>query len=115
MNVKDLCVKLSHTNWMPYHASKYISNWAGLEGQLNLAWVLSGRPTRITPAFFNTPHWTTAYKLGQAEFKGYPVREFATLLSQDEFLKMSMQYPQVIQRFVDLSDWQRAFKQKKVT
>lgn len=110
MNFHALFLKLSKTNWTPHHASKYITNWPGLEGQLNLAWVLAGRPRKIDAAFLHSPDWRKAYLLGSQLIENIPVREYATLFDQQEFYNFTLPHMYVIEKYVPLKDWQRMFR-----
>lgn len=109
MNWQALFDKLSHTNWTPKHASKYISNWPGLEGQLNLAWILAGKPERIDKAFLHGEHWKKAYLLGALLVDNIPLREYATLFSEQEFYQFSKKHMALIGRHVPVKDWPQLF------
>ncbi len=110
MNFENLFLKLAKTNWTPHHASKYIANWPGLEGQLNLAWVLAGRPSKIDRAFLHGPDWRKAYELGNQQVENIPLREYATLFNQQDFYNYTLPHMQLIEKFVAFPEWERMFK-----
>ena len=110
----EMLLKLSNPHWMPQNPLHYISNLTPEHvGQLNLMWVISGRP-EFSPRFFpdNLANWELAGRVSVQMIDNYQVREYATLFSEPEFYRFLKQHPQVFGRYLPMANWRKHFSRK---
>lgn len=106
MEVIDLVKKLKHSQWFEQDLDKVLTNPYGNEAAMNIAWVLNGKPKNFTPAFFNH-NWHTAARIIQETVEHYPVREWATLLSIEEFSSLIQRNPSVFSKYLPMAKWNK--------
>lgn len=112
MNLKEWIVKLSKPHWMPEDPRIRIHNLTPKHvGQLNLMWVFAGRKP-ITQGFFdrNLNLWDLAGRICVQTVDNIPVREYATLFTEQEFYQFVKQHPEVFERYMPMSAWSRHFR-----
>ena len=115
MNVKDLITKLSKPHWMPQDPRLIVKNLTPEHiGQLNLMWVLNKRKP-ITQGFFdqNLDLWALAGRVSVQVVDGAPVREYATLFSEEEFYEFVCRHPEIFSRYLPMNEWKQAFTRKR--
>ena len=114
MNVKDLITKLSKPHWMPTDPRLVVKNLTVEHiGQLNLMWVMLDRKP-ITQGFFDNhlEKWALAGRISVQGIDGAPVREYATLFSEAEFIAFVRAHPKVFTRYLPMKTWDQMFRVK---
>ena len=114
MNVKTLITKLSKPHWMPTDPRLVVRNLTVEHiGQLNLMWVMLDRKP-ITQGFFDNhlEKWALAGRIAVQVIDGAPVREYATLFSEAEFLVFVKKHPEVFTRYLPMKTWNQMFRVK---
>ena len=114
MNVKTLIAKLSKPHWMPADPRLVVKNLTVEHiGQLNLMWVMLDRKP-ITQGFFDNHlgEWELAGRISVQVIDGAPVREYATLFSEAEFIAFVRAHPKVFTRYLPMKTWDQMFKVK---
>ena len=114
MNVKTLIAKLSKPHWMPTDPRLIVKNLTVEHiGQLNLMWVMLDRKP-ITQGFFDNhlEEWTLAGRISVQVIDGAPVREYATLFSEAEFIAFVRAHPEVFTRYLPMKRWNQVFRVK---
>ena len=106
MEVKDLITKLSNFEWYDAKIDKIISNPPGNEAAMNIAWVLNGKPKTFKLSFFKE-NWVKAHKICNTEVAGYPIKEWATLLTLSEFRELVISNPVEFSRHLPIYEWVR--------
>lgn len=107
MEVKDLIKKLMRPQWFPQDIYTVVKNPYGIEGAMNIAWVLNGKPKKFKQSFFDT-NWQEANDISESVVDGYKVKEWATLLTILEFSDFVERNPRVFARYMPIKDWVRA-------
>lgn len=116
MEIQELITKLSKPHWMLQDPRMVVRNLTPEHiGQLNLMWVFLGRKP-ITQGFFdkNLNVWDLAGRIVVEEIENIPIREYATLYSEDEFYRFICQHPDVFGRFLTLAMWKKHFVKKRL-
>ena len=114
MNVKTLIAKLSKPPWMPTDPRLIVKNLTVEHvGQLNLMWVMLDRKP-ITQGFFDNHlrEWELAGRISVQVIDGAPVREYATLFSEAEFIVFVRAHPEVFARYLPMKAWNQMFRVK---
>lgn len=94
MNIAEFIAKLSKPYWMPVDPNTVFHNLTPEHiGQLNLMWVLTGRP-RLTKGFFNNrlDTWQKVGAICNEKIDGSYIRDYATLYTEDEFRSIVVSY-----------------------
>lgn len=113
MTVDDLLNKLYLAQyWTPLPTSSYIKNWQGSEAQLNLAWVLAGRPRIDTSTFFveHLDSWIAAWRICHSTVESCKVKDSLSVMRPHEFIAFVYRYPGVFTRFYPLKRWGELFE-----
>ena len=116
MEIQELITKLSKPHWMLQDPRMVVRNLTPEHiGQLNLMWVFLGRKP-ITQGFFdkNLNVWDLAGRIVVEEIENIPIREYATLYSEDEFYRFICQHPDVFGRFLKHAMWKKHFVKKRL-
>ena len=114
MNVKTLIARLSKPHWMPTDPRLVVKNLTVEHiGQLNLMWVMLNRKP-ITQGFFDNhlEEWALAGRISVQVIDCAPVREYATLFSEAEFLVFVKKHPEVFTRYLPMKTWNQMFRVK---
>ena len=114
MNLQDWLEKWHKPYWMDEDPAGVISNLTPEHvGQLNLMWVIVGRP-RIAPGFFDNQlaNWELAGRVALQEIDGIQIREYATLFNQAEFYEFICKHRAIFSRYLPMLTWHRLFKAK---
>lgn len=114
MSLETMLKKLQSTSWLPMPAGHYLTNAEGNEGPLNLAWAILGRSPNITDNLFSDPKklavWFFAKHVAAAKVDSGTVRDYLTLLSDEEFGKFVKANPKVFGQYMAMTAWAKVFK-----
>lgn len=115
MNIQALAKNmLIATSWLPGGTENYVTNPAGNEGYLNLAWAIAGKPTKIPKTFCTDPAtcaiWFMATQVGLRYLGDVQIREHLTLMSQKEFLNLVEANPDVFVVYMPMDTWRKVLK-----
>ena len=106
MTVDELLNKLQRPQWFKQDIYKIMRNPYGNEAAMNIAWLLNGKPKKITQDFF-THNWTAAVHMVEVEVEGYKLKEWVTLLSLPEFGELVQRNPEVFAKYLPLAQWKK--------
>lgn len=111
--MSSMLARLQQTSWLPGPAESYLANPEGRVGRLNVAWVLMGRPDTIQ-GFFSKPQslavWYMVTALSKEKVSQGTVDDYATLLTQEQFIHLVQSNPAVFEKFMPMHAWVNAFK-----
>ena len=106
--VAILVKKAKKTSWLRMATKSYLTNWKGNEGQLNLFWLILGRPINFNAKESfekNKDLWIICGKICDLVVDDIQVREYLTTLTIKEFYVVFQENIEVFDKFFPIEKW----------
>lgn len=106
--VAKLLRKTRKTSWLRMATKSYLTNWENNEGQLNLFWVMLGRPVNFDAREFlknNMDKWLLCGEICSEIVDDIPIKVYLTTSSIKEFYLLIKSNQETFVKYFPMEQW----------